>query len=71
MTIQAERIEKQKTRVKLAKAQEKMRKTKKYTRPLPPIEQNDIDPVLITETGEVVASHRGGGRQSKHPVVVN
>ncbi|KAF6036386.1 ERICH6 [Bugula neritina] len=69
VTIQAERIEKQKTRVKLAKAQEKMRKTKKYTRPLPPIEQNDIDPVLITETGEVVASHRGGGRQSKHPVI--
>lgn len=70
VTIKAEKIEKYKNQALMARQTDKERKTKKFSRPLPPIEHSDLDPVLMTETGEVISTQRGS-RNTKPVVVVN
>lgn len=70
VTIKAEKIQKYKNQATVARQKDKDRHTKKFSRPLPPLDP-DIDPVLMTETGEIItghSTHRGG--RGKHPVVV-
>ena len=70
VTIRAERIEKHKKQALIARDAEKKKRTKKYSRPLPPLENGDIDPILMTEGGDVSTPHPHKGRHPKHPVVV-
>ena len=71
VTIKAEKIEKYKNKAQAARLKDGDRHTKKFSRPLPPLDP-DYDPVLMTETGELVTPHNTrGGRGNKPVVVVN
>lgn len=73
VTIMDEKLEKHKVINVLAKEREKSRRTKKNTRTLPPLDpfQDDIDPVLMTETGEMSVPATQRGNKPKYAVVVN
>ena len=68
VTIKSEKIEKYKKQSQLAQEKERMRRSKKSSCPLPPLNHSDLDPVLMTET-EVPTPHKAG-RPPKYPTVV-
>lgn len=73
VTIQAEKLDKERKHIQDVRRQERERRSMKFSRPLPPIDsQDDHEHVLMTETGDLsLGDSQRTTRPAKYTVVVN